>query len=1139
MTHENRKTIFTEELEKLKDHQYLDQADYEKVAGAYDQYFASVLEQRKEEEIRLAQLRQKKQAEAKRLEEERREQLRLKKEAKKLNPEQVRERNISLSLISGVILLLLGGLVYATSTWENMNHIMKVLSIGGVSLLFFGISYVSKRYLKIEKTSFAFLTLASLLIPVTFLGIGYFELFGEWLSLTGGGRYVLGLIATALCLPLYAWIASQNKNRLFVWLSFTTLTIFTGFLLAAVRVPIDLFYLGIIVYNALLLLGYHYLKNKQAYKVFIAELPLFSQVNLIISTLLMLAFYQNYFLYSVNILVTAVVYMAIVFVYNKKEFHVVFTLLFVYGMYQLFEHSFLQPLNYLGFALIGIVYLVLEDRMTDGLLKKVFTFTSGIVSGLAFLYISFQGLVLRADENSFVLLVAYLVIAINYIYLAHLTNRQVFQYLAPVFLVATGYQSWNILSSLTQVDLFEVYMFGFAVVLFTLLYVFNQYKYLQSIRHSSMYVALTTMALTLLLSAQKENFLHLAILLVAFGFVLLVVHTIHPNKDLKNLTAWGVPISWLFGAHVLYHEFSRGDHFYFYEVGAMGHLALASLLLLGIGYRMKKSLFMPMFAVAVIGYTLALLGSITVDIMPILRSIFYFIGIAIYVLVVYQTKNKQFWTLVAIAIAAFMLTLIHPIELFQDYPGFVFLILFIPIVLLAICEFVGKKVADLKPYFFWTAHCLLVLFGMLSLVLVMLSNIHPIGLLLPILAYAYSIFNPQSKKDLVVNVFLYTALTAICLNVIIWFHYYQVNVGIEQSLTISLMIIAIIWLLSTKNWRLKIDLYLLALGFITLVSFVAVERYDVVNLIAALLISVFTIFLLFQRKWDGVSILPLLLVSIFVTEYLFLFDKMTRIVVLVLSIVILHSIGKWLYQYLLEKIDGSNYRIDWFTLITPLYLFSITQEIFHQDPLWLKLLPPVLLVGLLWLQIGRVQGSLAKNVTVTMTALSGLIPYYMIVDHFNVPAIIEAEVIALPFIVLTIFLSKKAWAEHGNTMKQIQTIVLVLVTLFIVQDALDSNTIYDAIIVGGLSLLSIIAGMHYRIKSYFFVGIAVLLLNVFLQTKPFWGNLPWWVYLIIGGATLIGFASFYEWQKQRPKKEGKTLLQEKKEKFLHSFKDWQ
>ncbi|MEH7744286.1 hypothetical protein V7659_04445, partial [Neobacillus drentensis] len=106
------------------------------------------------------------------------------------------------------------------------------------------------------------------------------------------------------------------------------------------------------------------------------------------------------------------------------------------------------------------------------------------------------------------------------------------------------------------------------------------------------------------------------------------------------------------------------------------------------------------------------------------------------------------------------------------------------------------------------------------------------------------------------------------------------------------------------------------------------------------------------------------------------------------------------------------------------------------------------------------------------------------------------------------------------------------------QDGLASNTIYDAIIVGTLSLLSLLAGMFLQIKSYFFVGAGVLLLNVFLQTRPYWGNMPWWFYLLIAGLILITVASFNEWNKQKVNKGETTFIMVLKEKVISTMKKW-
>ncbi len=1138
---EARKSIFKEELRRLKENNYLANEDYEKVSNAYDQYYAILMERKQAEAKRLEDLRKAREAEVMRIAEERKAQLRLEKERKKLTPEQIRERNISFALIAGVFLLLLGGLVLATSSWDKMNQMMKVFSLAFVSMLFFGISYLTRKYLKIEKTAFAFLTLASLLIPVTFVGIGFFQLFGEWLSLYGEGRYVLGIITTLICLPLYTWIASKNNHRLFVWLTFLTLTAFTGFLLAATYVPIDLFYFGMIVYNGLLLVGYHYLKNEQKYNCFVSELPLFSQLNLVISSLLMLIIFENSVLYSVNILVTAVIYMAIVFVYNKKKFHYVFTLLFVYGMYQFLEHSFLQPFNYVGFAMIGFVYLMLEDRVSDHYLKKIFTATSGIVSGLAFLYISFEGLVLRADDHSLILLLAYFLIASNYIYLAFLTNRNVFQFLAPIFLVASGYQSWNLLSPMVTFDFFELYMFTVGVGLFVGIYVKNNSKYFLPIKQSSFYIAFITMGLTFLSSFIEGKFLELGLLLIMFGVILIVTNVIHPNKVYQNLAAWLVPLTWLLALIFIYEEFVFTDHFYVINIGMVGHLALSSLLLLAVSYwlrTVREPLFLPMFTISIAGYSISLLGSVSITLLPALQSSLYFIGIGVYLVLVNQTKNKHFWTFVAMTTAAFFLSLIELFKLTENTSVFVTTLFIVPVLLLLIAEFIGRKYPELKPYFFWTAHGFLGVFVVRSLGLYLITDYLPLALLIPLFIYCYSIFIPKSEWG--VKLFLYFALTTLPINLLLFVDYYQINFSFEYSLTISVIIYSLLWGVSKNIWKTRIDLYILPFSLVTLSSFVIVEPLILLDLLLSILVSAFVIFLLYRRKWDIFSIVPLLFATICFQNYISSLDPPLKIMAYIVVLLLLQICGKLINQSLYFYDQTSRkYQIDWFTLSTPLFLLFLSETITTSDPLLLKLIPSVLFVFLLFMQINRVREPIVRNIVISATALATLRPYYLILDHVSVPVIIETELRLLPLISITIFLSKKAWHHRREIMKTVQAIVLVCVAVLIVRDALLSNTIYDALIVGALALVSIIAGMHYRIKSYFFVGTSVLFVNVLIQTKPFWGHLPWWMYLIIGGATLIGFASFYEWQKQRPNQTGKTLLQEKKEKFLKSWKEWE
>jgi|GEM_PF-4807290 len=140
-------------------------------------------------------------------------------EKKVKSADEIRERNITWSLILGVIMLLTAGLILSTTNWQYMNELLKVISIASVSILFLSLSWFTEKILKIKKTSFAFLILGSSFVPIVFVGIGFFELFGRWLSFYGEGKYILGLLGSLISCIVYSVNAKRNNSRLFRWLS--------------------------------------------------------------------------------------------------------------------------------------------------------------------------------------------------------------------------------------------------------------------------------------------------------------------------------------------------------------------------------------------------------------------------------------------------------------------------------------------------------------------------------------------------------------------------------------------------------------------------------------------------------------------------------------------------------------------------------------------------------------------------------------------------------------------------------------------------------------------------------------------------------------------------------------------------------
>lgn len=1129
-----RRQIFKAELHALKEQEYIDELDYNKIKIAYNLYLQDQEEQKHEIEASLQeQTTVEEKSKAKPI-----------KTKSTLTAEQIRERNISWSLILGVILLFIGGLVFGTSNWHSMSNLFKVLLVSLVSIVFFGSSYIAEKYLHIQKTAFAFMTLGSLFLPISIISIGYFELLGEWLSFHGEGKYLLGFIGSFICLPLYTYLASKYKHRLFVWFTYLTSTIGVSFLLAMTYLPRDAFYLGIIVYNALLLFAYYKLKEHPRFELFTKELPVYAQLNLIVSTLLMLFFFENATFYSFNILLTAVLYISMVFVQKHKHYHYIFTLLFVYGMYQLIENSFLQYIDYIGFAFIGLLYLLFQKYADkEAYIQRIFQLTSGIVSFFAFIMISIQGLLLRSDEDSIVLCLAYLIIAINYLYLSNIAKPQIFRYLAPFFLVVAGFQSYFVLFKDHHGNGVELYMFTIATIIYIVFYLKNHFKYFTSIKKSSFIVSTGTMLLTILFSVVSGELTHTSILFLAFGFIALLTDQHTMNEKLKKMSTWANPISWGLSFISFFDYLDRQLVFYQYHVEIMGHLAIGGLALLTLSYfwraRTKHALDYSTFLTAIALYTLSILCSLPEGYdAPFRTSLIYFIGIAFYILLVYKLKREVLWLTVSITSIIFLSSLARLFNLENSDTLATMYYLLIPVILLCVYEFIGRKVKGLKPYFLWSAHAYLVPVLLVSIAYIFFAKLHPALLLIALAAYIYSTL--KQTKEWEIKLFLYAAFTTLPFIVYLTIRYYQFDtvLSVEHLFLIVTSIIAVVWLFVHETWKKRIDWYLIPqsiLGLLIFIPFVSVP--NVINLLLFIVYTIFTLYLLHRRNWRMFTIIPLLIATIFLIDYLSYIEKSMQIGFVLVVFFVLHQFGKVSYKQLWNT-ETQPMQIDWYTITSCAYIILLFPIISDSDPLWLKLIPSLLVVYFLYTLINRFTTNLEKRIVQTITAISVLLPYYITLLEFDLNQYIETELYVLPFIVLTIFISRNSWREYKKVMTTIQFIVLVIVTAILVADALNSNTIYDAMIIGTLSLASILSGLHYRIKAYFFVGITVLLLNVLLQTRPYWGNFPWWGYLIIAGLTLIGFASFYELQKQKKDKDKKSFLQMKKEQLIKKFKDW-
>ena len=185
--------------------------------------------------------------------------------------------------------------------------------------------------LKIKQTAFAFLTLASLFIPITILSASYYQIFGEYLSLQGEGRGLLGFIGGLLCLVIYYKIADYFQSKLFIFISLVTFTLTAIFGMAYLTFTNEVLFLLMAIFNLLFLLNLEKIKNMKKLLLFKPYGLQFITFKMIVEAFVMLTLFLSNIIYSVTLLITSVLFFILAYRYKKLYFHFVFSILFTYG----------------------------------------------------------------------------------------------------------------------------------------------------------------------------------------------------------------------------------------------------------------------------------------------------------------------------------------------------------------------------------------------------------------------------------------------------------------------------------------------------------------------------------------------------------------------------------------------------------------------------------------------------------------------------------------------------------------------------------------------------------------------------------------------------------------------------------------
>ena len=145
-----------------------------------------------------------------------------------------------------------------------------------------------------------------------------------------------------------------------------------------------------------------------------------------------------------------------------------------------------------------------------------------------------------------------------------------------------------------------------------------------------------------------------------------------------------------------------------------------------------------------------------------------------------------------------------------------------------------------------------------------------------------------------------------------------------------------------------------------------------------------------------------------------------------------------------------------------------------------------------------------------ITFFAILLPSFSIIHYFEYEvwsSILTSFMILYFFSLIIIFFCRKD--DEKNVCGLAGLFFSLLVVFF-------HNHFIVGIYVGILGILAIFLSYYRReFKYFFYAGIVITIINVLYRLKGIWGSIPLWLYLLLGGFSLIGFVTYKELNKKK------------------------
>lgn len=142
-----------------------------------------------------------------------------------------------------------------------------------------------------------------------------------------------------------------------------------------------------------------------------------------------------------------------------------------------------------------------------------------------------------------------------------------------------------------------------------------------------------------------------------------------------------------------------------------------------------------------------------------------------------------------------------------------------------------------------------------------------------------------------------------------------------------------------------------------------------------------------------------------------------------------------------------------------------------------------------------------------------ILPIYDVIRYFNFDY--DYQMIAISVMTLYItFLIAKLLCKDDTAKSIVGTIGIILSVYFLSV----LNNFVVGIYIGIVGLIALLIGyFNKNMKPIFITGIIITVANIFIQLNNLWEEIPFWLYLLVGGLTLIGIVTYKEVSKNKEK----------------------